>query len=143
LTLSGESPAGGVYSGTGVSVGSFDPAVSGTGTFVITYVYTDVNACSDTAQENIVVDACLGLSANTALGQNSIYPNPSKGLVTVITQSNNALLFVYDVNGKLVKQQQMRYENTNVDLHELTAGIYTFRLQSTETVETFKVVLEK
>lgn len=35
----------GVYSGAGVSNGSFDPAVAGEGMHVITYVFTDENAC--------------------------------------------------------------------------------------------------
>ncbi len=56
LTLSGGSPAGGVFSGTGVAGGSFTP--SSTGTTTITYTYTDNNTCTNTATESIVVDSC-------------------------------------------------------------------------------------
>ncbi|MBC7862845.1 MAG: PKD domain-containing protein [Bacteroidia bacterium] len=62
FALTGESPAGGIFSGTGVSAGNFDPAVAGAGTVTITYTYTDANSCSDTAQQNIVVDLCLGIA---------------------------------------------------------------------------------
>lgn len=52
------SPTGGVYSGTGVVNGTtFDPSVSGAGTFPITYTYTDANGISNSAQVNIVVSA--------------------------------------------------------------------------------------
>ncbi|MEM7659456.1 MAG: hypothetical protein AAF399_25280, partial [Bacteroidota bacterium] len=55
--LSGGSPTGGVYSGTGVSGGQFDPAVAGAGTFTITYIYTDATVClSDTATSTITVN---------------------------------------------------------------------------------------
>jgi len=48
-TLGGFTPAGGVFTGTGVSGVNFDPAVAGTGTHTITYTYTlygYTNSCS-------------------------------------------------------------------------------------------------
>jgi len=38
--LTGGMPAGGEYSGTGVTDGWFDPAVAGIGTHVISYTYS-------------------------------------------------------------------------------------------------------
>jgi len=49
FSLSGGNPATGTYSGTGVSNGNFDPAISGAGSFDITYSYTDANSCTNTA----------------------------------------------------------------------------------------------
>jgi PKD repeat protein len=59
FALGGGSPAGGTYSGTGVSGGSFDPSV-GPGTYAITYTYTDGNGCSGSATQNLVVTSELG-----------------------------------------------------------------------------------
>lgn len=56
-------PAGGIYSGTGVSGNNFDASVAGVGTHVITYLYTDVNGCSNSAQKNIIVTAVPGAPA--------------------------------------------------------------------------------
>jgi len=54
--LTGATPAGGDYSGTGVDANSFDPAVAGVGTHTITYVYTDpVTSCTDSCDFNIEV----------------------------------------------------------------------------------------
>lgn len=55
VTLVGGSPAGGTYSGTGVTGIQFDPSVSGLGSFPLTYTYTDVNGCSGSATETITV----------------------------------------------------------------------------------------
>jgi len=55
LALSGGFPAGGTYSGAGVSSGSFTPSVAGAGTHVISYQYTDGNGCSKTATSPITV----------------------------------------------------------------------------------------
>ncbi len=55
--LTGGSPAGGTYSGTGVSGTNFNASIAGTGTKTITYSYTDVNGCTNTANNTIVVNS--------------------------------------------------------------------------------------
>ncbi|HEY0977471.1 MAG TPA: putative Ig domain-containing protein, partial [Flavobacteriales bacterium] len=54
LVLSGATPEGGVYSGTGVADGVFDPAA---GTQTLTYTYTDANNCSNSSDLEVVVNA--------------------------------------------------------------------------------------
>jgi hypothetical protein len=53
--LSGANPEGGIYSGTGVTDGMFDPAEAGLGVFEITYTYTDDNGCENYCTFNILV----------------------------------------------------------------------------------------
>ncbi|GAA4362026.1 hypothetical protein GCM10023185_29580 [Hymenobacter saemangeumensis] len=53
--LTGGSPAGGTYSGPGVSGGQFNPATAGVGTHTITYSYTDGTGCSATATRPLTV----------------------------------------------------------------------------------------
>lgn len=55
INLVGGSPSGGTYSGTGASGTQFDPAVSGLGSFPLTYTYTDGNGCTNSAVESITV----------------------------------------------------------------------------------------
>jgi len=62
LTLIVGSPTGGIYSGTGVSLGSFDPAIAGVGTFTIKYTYSDANSCVDSTTGNIIVNPLPTLS---------------------------------------------------------------------------------
>ncbi|RYE25663.1 MAG: T9SS type A sorting domain-containing protein [Sphingobacteriales bacterium] len=52
-TLTGGTPAGGTYSGTGVSNGIFNPSV---GTQIITYTYQDALGCSSTATATLTVN---------------------------------------------------------------------------------------
>jgi hypothetical protein len=80
FALAGGTPAGGTYSGTGVSGGSFNPAVAGVGSHVITYSFTDVNGCTSTATQSITVQplptvsltaftpVCVNASAFTLTG---------------------------------------------------------------------------
>ncbi|HRY34161.1 MAG TPA: hypothetical protein P5531_14445 [Bacteroidales bacterium] len=55
LSLSGGQPAGGTYSGPGVTQGNFNPSIAGPGLHVLTYTFTDVHACSNNAANMITV----------------------------------------------------------------------------------------
>ena len=57
FTLSGGAPAGGAYSGPGVTDGRFfNPALTGAGTFTLTYTFTEeLNGCSNAATQTITV----------------------------------------------------------------------------------------
>ncbi|MDP4844711.1 MAG: hypothetical protein NWR83_09615, partial [Salibacteraceae bacterium] len=57
FALTGGLPAGGIYSGTGVSGGVFSPSVAGPGTHPITYTYTNSDGCSASASQTISVTA--------------------------------------------------------------------------------------
>jgi gliding motility-associated-like protein len=68
FALTGGSPATvggvgtGVYSGTGVTGGNFDPSVAGAGTHTITYTYTTAANCSAFKTQTIVVSQAAILS---------------------------------------------------------------------------------
>jgi hypothetical protein len=55
FALTGASPAGGTWSGPGVSGGTFDPAVAGTGTHTLTYTYADQSGCDGFGTTTITV----------------------------------------------------------------------------------------
>ena len=85
INLTGGSPAPGqnetgVYSGTGITNSSFNPATAGLGTFTVTYTFTDTGGCVNTATQPITVNPlptpsisglapiyCLGASAVNAV----------------------------------------------------------------------------
>ncbi|MGV6829412.1 MAG: GEVED domain-containing protein [Flavobacteriales bacterium] len=55
FALYGGDPAGGTYSGPGVSGGNFDPLAAGVGIHTITYAYTNANGCENFATQTIEV----------------------------------------------------------------------------------------
>jgi len=63
FTLAQASPAGGTYSGNGITAGMFDPVAAGIGTHVITYSYTNpVTGCSNTNTTQIVISGFLNIT---------------------------------------------------------------------------------
>ncbi|TAH41787.1 MAG: T9SS type A sorting domain-containing protein [Bacteroidetes bacterium] len=86
VTLQGGTPSGGLYSGTGVSNGTFDPAV-GAGNYTISYTYTDVNACSDTKLRSMLVNSApvINLGSDTSVCANSsVGLNAGSGFSSVL-----------------------------------------------------------
>jgi hypothetical protein len=56
VALTGGIPAGGAYSGPGVTGTTFDPVAAGAGTHVLTYTYTDGNGCSNSSNFSVTVN---------------------------------------------------------------------------------------
>ncbi|WP_161889570.1 T9SS type A sorting domain-containing protein [Pontibacter russatus] len=65
IRLTGGSPVGGSYSGTGVKDGVFNPATAGPGAHTISYTYTNGNGCTNTATTTLTVAAAPTASAGT------------------------------------------------------------------------------
>ena len=143
VPLSGN-PAGGIYSGIGVSGSSFDPAVSGAGTFTINYTYTNVNMCSAIANQTVNVNLCTGiLELNNETV--SVYPNPTSTIINVkmnTTLINNATLELYDATGKLITQQKVVNEYSSLNLNGLANGIYSVRI-ITDNKQTIKRIVKQ
>lgn len=128
LTLSGGTPTGGTYAGTGVSAGILDPAVAGVGTHIITYTFTDVNGCSAQANFSISVDACLGLNEVKNFEDLLVYPNPVKNNFIVSVGSGNDLIIdcINDIQGKSIQfdQVQLGSNMIQVNFSNQLAGVY-------------------
>ncbi len=125
------SPSGGAYSGTGVSASSFDPSVSGVGTFTLSYNYTDINNCSGTATTVMVVNGCAGI--NQAAGKiNSvkIYPNPINNNFTIEGQTELGLITIYNSLGEIIYKEKTTHTQQQIDISKQAAGIYFLQSQN-------------
>lgn len=126
IGLSGGSPAGGVYSGPGVTAGIFDPLAAGLGLHTILYTYTDANNCSNTAQQSVYVDGCIGISDPAGTSGMSVAPNPAHTQVLVSLQdAGTAQIVLYDMTGrKLFTQEVKGQEQVRISLEGIAPGIY-------------------
>lgn len=140
ISLNG-TPAGGSYSGTGVSGSSFNPATSGAGTFTVSYAYTDANSCANSAQKTITVSLCTGIEEVEQAGF-VIYPNPTSGIFTIGLSSSieNVNLEVFDAIGKLVIQKTDLVSGTTVSLESFAKGIYTVRINHESNYKVIRVI---
>lgn len=144
FALTGETPAGGVYSGPGVAGGIFDPMTATLGMNVITYTYTDsVTLCSASATDSILVDVCTdALSPVSGLiSQVSIFPNPNNGTFTLQLNSSSAAdVLIYDAQGKLVYTQKVQ-PNVATPMNIESSGMYMITVVTADGQQTSQRVI--
>lgn len=139
-------PAGGVFTGTGINNGVFDPSFAGEGTHTIVYTYTDANSCSVSDTVTIVVNACTSINELTAATV-SVQPNPNNGLFTLSMNAAAATevnVEVLSIDGRVVYTERMSVNpgsfTTNLDITHLANGIYYLRVATGNSQGMVKLV---
>lgn len=142
-TLTG-TPAGGTWTGTGVTGNSFDPS-GHIGSNTLTYNYSDANDCSNSANVVITVDACADLNESL---KNSfvIFPNPSSTYVTVSANPIDVVsVQIIDLLGEIVfeKQQFTFTGELTINVQDFNSGEYFLRLETNSEVLTQKLMIQQ
>ena len=129
--LGGGTPSGGMYSGNGVTddgngtTYSFNPTTAGTGNQNITYSFTNVNGCTDTASDTVEVfniptvsftapaDLCIDAGIQTGLGGGT----PSGGTYSGngVTDDGNGTTYSFNPTTAGTGNQNITYSFTNVN----------------------------
>jgi N-acetylneuraminic acid mutarotase len=134
FALTGGTPAGGVYSGPGVSGGIFDPSVAGAGTKTITYTY---NSCSTPATNTIVVTLCGGCDVARPSGGDisevKFYPNPFDDKVKVFVNevdngSTAAVVHLLNLQGEEVHREDIMTNEEKEFLVNVPSGMYMINI---------------
>lgn len=131
-TLSG-SPAGGYFTGPGVSANQFNPALAGTGTLSATYTYVDGNGCAGSDSAVLSVLSCTA----TAIGENAgqagllVYPVPAGDLLYISDPSgSDAVVEVYVADGRRLCGTRLLEGQGRIDIAQLQPGVYLLRLNA-------------
>ncbi len=69
-----------------------------------------------------------------------VYPNPANDVVTVRV-GTDAVLNLFDVNGKIVLSQQLRVGENRVDVNGVEKGVYIGQVQGVDGSHTFRLVI--
>lgn len=120
-------PAGGSFSGTGVSGAVFSPSIAGSGIRIITYAYTNsATSCSSTKTISTTVSACTGIENIDSIDGLAfmVYPNPAN-TVAYITSELEAELAVSNNLGQCFLSCNLNAGITfTLQLSNMQPGIY-------------------
>lgn len=148
-TLVTTSPSGGTLSGTGIVGGTFDPAVAGEGSYILTYTFTDANECTNSAIVSVAVQTCSSVEELVkALEKASVYPNPFSNQINISFVSkdfNDVDVRMFDMLGKqivnetmqVVKGENILTLNTN---SYLAGGVYYLQLVKEDKSVSFRLM---
>jgi hypothetical protein len=140
VDLSGGSPEGGVYSGTGVINGTFDPILTGSGVHLVTYTYANVFGCSNSSSVDFEVSVCTGVEA-VVQPELEVRPNPMESSTWVSLKNytgNDAEfnLLLLDATGREVFRKSVFAdairEGYHLQISELASGTYVLMLNNSK-----------
>ncbi|HRY31561.1 MAG TPA: gliding motility-associated C-terminal domain-containing protein [Bacteroidales bacterium] len=122
VLISGGLPAGGTYSGPYLTGTEFFPSLSGSGTFTITYTYSDTAGCTN-ADSTIMEVIPLPLAFQVGGGGTMCAGTP--GLAVTLDSSQTGITYTLLLNGHM---QGFPFSGTGSPLsfsNQSLAGIYT------------------
>lgn len=143
FSITGATPVGGTYSGTGVTNNVFNAASAGTGSHVITYNYSNL-LCSGSATKTFVVKVCLGIDELNLADMVTLYPNPVNDVLTLksdLFTEHTALPAVYDIAGKILSvPYTLMADKVILNTSKLAVGSYIIRLSLAEKTVNLKFI---
>ncbi|MFC6877364.1 CotH kinase family protein [Flavobacterium myungsuense] len=120
-------------------------AANNNANFKIRLRFTGANMTADSGARitfnNIAVhgtQVTLAVVENTIL-KFSIYPNPFSDIVNIIGINGNASFNLFTIDGKLIKKGKLE-ENNQINLNDLSKGLYLLQLTSDGKAETKKII---
>jgi hypothetical protein len=142
-------PAGGTFSGTGVSGNTFDPSTANAGNNAITYTYTDTAAsCTGSITQTVYVSDCVGITEAHAQNLVAVYPNPANDQLNIdlhLTAGGTVTVQLIDVLGQIVYTSSNEQNAGDSSLHLNTAnlprGVYMLSVKTANGTLAKKVEL--
>jgi hypothetical protein len=141
IPLQGGTPAGGVYTISGVQVTELVPTNTGVGNVTVTYTYTDGNGCSDSANSVITIVDCANINESAA-GSLSVYPNPTAGLLNI--EASGGLISeveVISITGKVIYSANVNSSAAQVNINHLSKGVYMVRVKQPTGNSVHRIIL--
>ncbi len=73
-----------------------------------------------------------------------VYPNPANNLVNIKTKAVNGdtKIQIFDINGRSVMQRNLSVNETQIDVSQLTTGIYILKMTNDTASQTEKLIIE-
>jgi hypothetical protein len=142
--LTAGTPAGGTYSGPFVTANTFSPSTATTGSYNLTYTYTDSNGCEASDTALAIVDLCIGV-APSLLAELGFYPNPSNGVFTVMVggQLEAATFRVMNMMGQVIREGMLENGKNVMDLGAQPAGLYVLTVEAAGQQRSFNLEIRR
>lgn len=112
---------------------------------------TNQNGCKGHGSITVIFsyDACTGIGDEGADHRIRIYPNPVKGMlhISLAGVTGETVMSIVSVEGKIIREYKLQGKSgtrtiENIDLNQVTRGLYLLRIVNTEFTYSEKLVIE-
>ncbi|MFA6925007.1 MAG: T9SS type A sorting domain-containing protein [Bacteroidales bacterium] len=99
---------------------------------------------ADTIKSCVVLDKAESILEYVSKSELNIFPNPVKDNLTIeiLQTKKESILTICNVDGQELIRQQIKNSKTQIDISNLTNGIYFVKLITDKTVEIRKIIKE-
>lgn len=144
VSLSGQ-PAGGQFSGNGVTMNNTFIPPNSTGNYPVYYTYTDNFGCTGTDSITFSINECTGLLNQSAVkGGMQIFPNPASHWLMVSGHTSDLIhIRISDASGRVVLEKNLK-TTERLDVSMLANGMYFVTCEGfdSESSTPFKLLKE-
>ena len=81
-------------------------------------------------------------AAEEQAANNSVYPNPGKDVLHIMTDEEDVSVVVYDLNGRKMFERQIQGNSTSIITENWPSGMYFLEIYSTALIKTGKWIKE-
>jgi hypothetical protein len=112
------------------------------GQFNYDYVVTNPFCPNDTSNVIVVVDASCDYTASIDELANAwnVYPNPTNAILNIETQDLEGKIYLTDINGKVVIEQTDINQHMQMNLTDLSTGMYYLVINQNGVLSTKRVI---
>lgn len=122
---------------TEMTDGTYDYTITASG-YMVYEGQLEVNGSDMLEDVNLLIDQVHNYELNSI----KIYPNPSSGFLNIQAEDEIEIIEVYDLAGKLMKTQNVRENNCQIDISDLDKGIYLIQIETSAGLFNNKIILE-
>jgi len=137
---------GNVYVGFSVDSGSCAVLGTQTGTYQHTFANDGTQWIPEQTDAQIrIITSALSVNVPSVDLNNiiDVYPNPTSDMVNIyIDKFENAVINVYDIQGKVVKTINVNNSNTLINTSEWNKGLYFVQISNNAGLSTHKLVVK-
>jgi hypothetical protein len=108
------------------------------------YSMTDINCCLSISCNQMGLESPSQIKQNNKKSIFSVFPNPIKNKITIeiLPIEKESILIICNINGQELIRQNLTQTETQLDINNLTSGIYFVKLITDKTVEVRKIIKE-
>jgi hypothetical protein len=122
--------------------GAQDTSGTIAGQFNYDYIVSNAYCPGDSSNVLVIVDGSCDFTANVDELNNAwnVYPNPTNSLLFVEAMNIQGLIYLTDINGKLIGEKLNVSQSAELDLTNLSPGMYYLVLDQNGMLSTKRVI---